>query len=324
MSRFFHSRYAVITAGALAVAGAIAYAVIYGQAVPAGLDGVVAAWSGPWRIEQWLSLGLGIAANGLIALLLVYLNKTFNVLRCMTMLQSTLFLCMTLATPWHLAMLTSGTVVALVAMACCFILFAEYGNAANCQRRVFLTFLLLSTGAAVDATFVVLLPIFMFACVQMRVMNLRTILAILMGMATPWVILLGFGIVKPDELAVPRFSGYAGLSAPGASEAAIAAAITGFVGIAAWTQNLMKILTYKAQSRAMLSLLTLLMVVCVIGIAADPSAAQSMSPLLACCAALQLGHVFGAIHTARRSWIAILCIIVIYITFFAWTAILLW
>lgn len=322
MSRFFHSRYAVIPAGALAVAGAIAYSSLCGQPAPAGLDGIVAAWSGPWRIEQWLSLSLGIVANGLIALLLVYLNKTFNVLRCMTMLQSTLFLCMTLATPWHLAMLTSGTVVALVAMACCFILFAEYGNAADCQRRVFLTFLLLSVGAAVDATFAVLLPIYMFACVQMRVMNLRTILAILMGIATPWVILLGFGIVKPDQLAIPRFAGYAGLSAPGASAAAIAAAITGFVGIAAWTQNVMKILTYKAQLRAMLSLLTLLMVVGIVGLAADPSAAQSLCPLLTCGAALQLGHAFGAIHTGRRSWIAIACIIVVYLTFFAWTAIL--
>lgn len=309
-------------AGTLSVAGAIAYAVIYGQSVPSGLDGIVAAWSGPWHIEQWLSLGLGIAANGLIALLLVYLNKTFNVLRCMTMLQSTLFLCMSLATPWHLAMLTSGTVVALVAMVCCFILFAEYGNAADCQRRVLLTFLLLSGGVAVDATFVVLLPIFMFACVQMRVMNLRTILAILMGIATPWIILLGFGIVKPDQLAVPRFSGYAGLSAPGATEAAIVAALTGFVGIAAWTQNVMKILTYKAQSRAMLGQLTLLMLVGVIGIAVDPSAAQSLCPLLMCAAAVQLGHAFGAIHNTSRSWIVIVCIIVIYLTFSAWTAIL--
>ncbi len=314
----------MIAAGALAVAGAISYAAVFGQSVPAGLDGVVASWSGPWHIERWLSLSLGIGANALIALLLVYLNKTFNVLRCMTMLQSTLFLCMTLATPWHLGMLTSGTVVALVAVACSFILFAEYGRAADCQQRVFLVFLLLSGGVAVDATFAALLPIFIFACAQMRVFNLRTILAILMGIATPWVILLGFGIVKPDMLAVPRFAGYAGLSAPGASEAAIAAAITGFVGITAWTQNIMKILTYKAQSRAMLSLLTLLMLVCVIGIAVDPSAAQSMSPLLACCAALQLGHAFGAIHTGRRSWIAIACLIVIYLTFFAWTEILLW
>lgn len=324
MPRFFHSRYALIPAGALAVGGAIAYASLFGQSAPAGLDGIVAAWSAPWRIEQWLSLSLGIVANGLIALLLVYLNKTFNVLRCMTMLQSTLFLCMTLATPWHLAMLTSGTVVALVAMACCFILFAEYGNAADCQRRVFLTFLLLSGGAAVDATFAALVPIYMFACAQMRVMNLRTILAVLMGIATPWIILLGFGIIKPDALSAPRFTGYAGLSAPGASAAAIAAAFTAFVGIAAWTQNVMKILTYKAQSRAMLSLLTLLMAVCVIGVAVDPSAAQSMNPLLACCVALQLGHAFGAIHTASRSWIAIAGIIIIYLAFFAWIEILLW
>lgn len=322
MSRFFHSRYAVGLAGTLAVAGAIVYAIHCGQGAPAGIDGIVAAWSGPWHFGLWTGLGLGIAANGLIALLLIYLNKTFNVLRCMTMLQTTLYLIMALATPWQLSTLTTSTLLALVAMTCCFILFAEYGNAADCQRRVFLSFLLMSSGAAIDASFVLLLPIFMFACVQMRVMTLRTILAILMGIATPWIILLGFGIVKPEQLAMPPISGYAGLSATGAAEAAVAAALTGFVGIAAWTQNVMKILTYKAQSRAMLSMLTLLMLACMIAIAADPSAAQSLCPLLSCGAALQLGHAFGAIHTAPRSWIAIVCIILIYLTFFAWTVIL--
>lgn len=309
-------------AGALAVGGAMAYACLYGSWAPEGLDGIVADWSAPWHIGRWLSLVLGLGANGMIALLLIYLNKTFNVLRCMTMLQSTLFLCMTLATPWHLSVLTSGTVVALVALACCFILFSEYGRGGDCQQRVFLAFLLLSAGAAVDATFVALLPIYIFACAQMRVMNPRTILAILMGIAAPWILLLGYGIVKPCQLAVPPFAGYAGLSAPGAATAALAAAITGFAGMAAWTQNVMKILTYKAQSRAMLSLLSLLMAACAIGVAVDPSASQSLCPLLACCAALQLGHVFGAIRTASRSWIAIVCIIAIYITFTAWTAIL--
>lgn len=322
MARFFHSRYAVGVAGALAVAGAIAYASLAGQPVPAGVDGIVSKWSGPWQFDKWTGLSLGIAANGLIALLLVYLNKTFNVLRCMTMLQSALFLVMALATPWQLTTLTTGSVVALVAMACCFMLFAEYGNAADCQRRVFLVMLLLSGGAAVDATFLALLPIYIFACAQMRVLNLRTLLAILMGIATPWVLLLGFGIVKPDELAVPKFLGYSALSAPDATQAAIVAAASGFIGIAAWTQNVMKILTYKAETRAMLSLLTVLQIVGAAGVAADPSAAESLCPLLSCAAAMQLGHTFGVVYNTRRSWIAITCIIVIYLTFFAWTAIL--
>lgn len=322
MTRFFHSRYAIVLASALAVAGAIAYASLYGQNAPAGIDGIVAEWSGPWHFEFWTGLSFGLTANGLIALLLVYLNKTFNVLRCMTMLQATLYLIMALATPWQLSTLTTGTLLGLVAMTCCFMLFAEYGNAADCQRRVFLSFLLMSAGTAIDASFIILLPIFVFACIQMRVMTLRTILAILMGIATPWIIMLGFGIVALEQLSAPAILGYAGLSAPGVAEAATAAAITGFVGIAAWTQNVMKILTYKAQSRAMLSLLTLLMLACTIGIAVDPSAAQSLCPLLSCGAALQLGHAFGAIHHTRRAWIAIVCIIIIYLTFFTWAAIL--
>lgn len=322
MARFFHSRYAVCAAGALAVGGAIAYSILAGQSGPAGMSGIVERWSGPWPLGHWAGLSLGIAANGLIALLLVYLNKTFNVLRCMTMLQSTLFLVMAMATPWQLVTLTGGTVVALVAMACSFILFGEYGNAAECQRRVFLAMLLLSAGMAIDATFALLLPIFMLACAQMRILNLRTVLAMLMGIATPWILLLGFGIVSPGELAVPEFAGYSGLSGKTAMQTAIAAAATGFVGVAAWTQNLMKILTYKAQSRAMLSVLTLLMLAGVAGVAIDPSAAASLCPLLSCCCALQLGHVFGVVYDKRRSWIAIVCIIAIYLTFFAWTAIL--
>ena len=45
--------------------------------------------------------------------------------------------------------------------------------------------------------------VFLLACVQMQVFNGRTLVAALIGIITPWWILLGFGIISPADIHLP-------------------------------------------------------------------------------------------------------------------------
>lgn len=317
MTRFLHSRYGVVLAALLAAACAWAYASLGcppelpadGALVPGwSFDGVLA---GPW------ALAAGWAANVAIAALMCYINKAFNLLRGMTMLQGALFLVMEVATPVLLLSFSPGLLLCLVLAVCMLVMYLSYGNP-NAQRGVFLVFLLLSAGAATDYSFLAFMPVFWLGCAQMRIFSLRTVLASLMGLVTPWIIFFGFGLLEPSSLAMPRV--YDGFSVDSLGDAALlgSSAFTSLAALFAWAQNVIKLLAYNAQSRAMLSLANVAMFMAIAVGATNMSHMETLLPAINFFASLQLAHLFVSTCKGPRSWWGIISFIIIYLAIYAW------
>lgn len=302
-SRFLHSRLAPFAAGALAVA----WTVVLGPSapVPAGCAGLLPAWSGPWlasypALDMALALTLNIALAGAVAWMCSY----FNLLRSISRLASTSLLVMQMAVPSMLAHVAGPTVVAAALVACMSLMFSVYAWAGPLgARRVMLAFFILSLGAAAAWPCLVFIPVLALACAQMRALTPRTLMAAAMGLAAPWVIIMGLGLAAPADVRWPW--GSASLPSMG-TPAAAAAALTAFAALAFWLLNLMKYLTYNARSRAMLSVVTTVTLAAIAAAAIDYRDCAALLPALALCAALQMGHLFGVIYTRRRSWVAIL------------------
>ena len=288
---------------------------------PGSISGAVSGWSlrptphVGWTFAVAATLDIGIAV------LIFYLNKTYNLLRTLTALQSTTLMAMLASTPAALSCVYPGNLLALAVVLCMFIMYGSYGERQS-TRNVYLCMLILSWCTAFAYSFALYIPVFIFGCVQMRIFSLRSLLATLMGLATPWVIMLGFGLVSPAQLQLPDFR-YEQIEMSPQTPALIASvAFTCFLAVGCWIQNIMRFLTYNAHSRALLSLLTVVTFATVTAAIADFSNAYAYIPLLDVCAALQLAHTFGVMHRQKRSYIAIFSILMIYILIYTWKILL--
>ena len=322
---FFHSRVGTIVAAPAAVAAAVAFCLLANVAYPISDGALVHKWN-PGAISAKMGAYApvaSIAAAVCIAALLGYLNKAFNLLRGLTMLQSTIFLCMLTATPALLATFNAGIGVCLVIVLCCILMYGSYGRSGN-QRQVFLAFLLLSACTAIDYAFAVYVPVMWLATLQMRIFSLRTVLASLMGIATPWIIFFGFGILSPSDIALPDLLNF---SIPASSDLAgitllCTALFTALVAVVSWLQNVMKIYSYNVQSRAQLGLISVIMPVTILAMCLNLPHAGAFLPTLSMCAALQVAHMFAVIYNQPRSAVAILILTLVYFAIYAWRIII--
>lgn len=317
--RFIHSRNAVgvmtlMAGGAMWVASKAGV-----TAPPSYTCGIVKTVTQPLVASGDISLYISIGIN--IALLLIYLNKIFNPMRVMTNLQAGLFMIMQGAIPASAVWFGSGEMLALVAILCVFLLYASYSDS-GAMRNIFLAFLLISALSAADTAALILLPVFWLALAQMRIFSLRSVLASLMGLATPWVILIGLGIVPVDmiQFPLPKVASFSA-AAPDDVPMLVTVATTAFLTLAAWLQNAMKILSYNARYRAFQSVLSVLSLVSILAVTLDYTRVMAYIPLLNCCAAMQAAHLFAAVHRREKSYLAILSLVFIYILFYLWTII---
>lgn len=319
LTRILHTRSVMMVTALIAMACTLAAYIYLPTELPFSTVGFVSKWSGDWHIHRALSLGGEMLLNACIIMMIVHINKIYNLLRSLTQLQGTLFLLMQIATPTLLLCLCPGTLMCAVVVLCTWIMFRLYGADYIDTRKIFLVFTLLSACTSFDIYYVIYIPVFVISCLQMRVMCLRTISAILLGLFTPWIIFFGFGLISPNDLQLPDAQLFIRqISTPSASVLVVTAILTCFLTVGALLQNMIKILTYNAMSRSLLSVVTTLTVVTLLATIINSANIFYYLPLLNCCCALQLAHLFGAIHTFAKSYIAILSIAGLYLLILAW------
>ena len=127
-------------------------------------------WIGPAMTSMWVNQAI---IAGIMALM-IFINKAYNIPRTITLIYATFFAILQTATS---------------------------------RRRVFLVFFMLSSAVSVQYAFIIYIPVFLIACAQMRIFTLRTVLASLLGLITPWWILIGGGIVAPSDFHLPELTG---------------------------------------------------------------------------------------------------------------------
>ncbi len=318
MNESVHSRYALGTAAISAVALSLLYYLAGTPIYPGGDGGIVSEWSS-WRIDSAAgNLAAGLSVNLAIVTIITLVTRRHNVLRCVTKLPGTMYIAMMLATPSLLLFLYPGLLLCLVVVTALWLMYASYDNKYS-TRSVFMTFFLLSGMSAIDYAFIAYIPVFILGLAQMRIFKMRSILAMLMGMATPWIILLCMGIVPVDGLQWPQALTPSSPGMGARFSVMLAVGIfTAFLGLSSWLQGLIKMLSYNAKSRAMLSLLFVTMLVTIIAGSIDHNHLAVYLPLLNCCAALEAGHMFGTVYRHGKSYIAVLAIIGVYLSLYVW------
>ncbi len=246
-----------------------------------------------------------------ITALTVLLNKTFNFIRSFTVIYASLFLLLQMGNPFVCTRFNAGTALCLVSVISLFVLFSTYQQKHTSQRQVFLIFTCLSFCCMFQYAFSVLAVAFIIGLFQMRGIDFRGIIAMLLGIATPFWIMIGLGIVDPMSAMPPEIEAiWASLQIPQIQLVIASTAFVAFLAILLLIINMFSFLNYRLQIRMYNSFLLVLTVVAILMMCLDYRNMMIYVPLLNWCVAIQLAHTFTINANFSRRYIPIMVLIV--------------
>lgn len=266
-----------------------------------------------WFGDSPANLALALGANIAIVLMMVYVNRRFNLLRTMSLIFVAMFMVMEAATPSTLMWFGGGQMAAIVMLWALSIFYSAY-NRPRRMKRIFLAFTIVTAASTMQYGFLIYLPVLLVGCVQMRVFHFRSFLAALIGIITPPWIIFGLGIADFSDFRIPHPTTiFSGVDPALTATLLATVALTMLAGTVAGAANLLKVMSLNARTRAINGLLTTIGIVTALAAVVDISNIEFYIPLLNVTTAFQVG-LFCRLYTSRRAYLMELCLIAAYAT----------
>lgn len=267
--------------------------------------GILFASPNVWIHDAWLTMVVNTALLLGTALMWMTVIQIFNPFRALTTLPASFFLMMMLAVPDLTDQLTTGSLLAAIMPICLALLWSAFSDE-NRLRHIFLLFTVISALAMTQYCFAVYLPVFIIGCVQMKIFSPRTVIACILGIVTPWWIVLGLGIASFDELHLPDMTGvFSALDTDDIVNLLLVAITTSIITIIAWFANIMKVISLNVNLRAFNGNIAFIGLFTIIAMCADYTNTTAYLPTLMMVASYQLSVLFGAANDNRNSGIAL-------------------
>lgn len=256
-----------------------------------------------------------------IGVLLQLLNKVYGFVRSSTSLLASTFYLLTMANPYTAHTLYAGTALALVLVLGTFYLYVSYLNP-KAQHSIFLTFVVITTSAMFHWLFVLLLVIFMIGFMEMRVMQWRGIVAMLLGIITPFWIVLGLGIVAPTQFMPIHLSAVWSLpQLPQWGVFIVSVVVTALAGIVLACVNLYTIIGYRLQWRLYNAFVIVVGLITIVAMCVFFHDIQVLLPMLNVFLAVEVAHAFTIAKWQRRyimgfvlvAWSVLSCVGILFV-----------
>ena len=252
-----------------------------------------------------------------VCALLSLINKIYSFTRDVTYIFASSFLLLSIVYPEIVTRLSDGTILALIVVWLSYLLFSTYQSMYP-QRRVFLISVILSCCCMFQYTFVYLIPVFFIGFLQMRAMYIRSALAMLFGLVTPFWIVLGLGIIGLEDLHAPQLANvWEHLGVEQYRNVIILLSVTAFVTLVLLIANVLQIINYKMQVRAYNGFFLVLTILIMIVMAVDFDNVMVYFPVLNLCLSIQIAHSF-TIQKYLRRYITYLLFVLSCLGVFVW------
>lgn len=282
--------------------------------------GIVLPSANLWFADRWLSLAVNVCAVVGICLLAGLLGRTYNLTRVPSDLDGSFFMIMSLSTPALFLSFNSGTMLCLTLVVCLFLLYGTYGDT-TATRPVYTIFLILSAMSMTQYCYLVYIPVFIVGCLQMRAFSGRMAMAVFLGLLTPWWLLGAVSLVVPVTVSFPDIMRlFSAFDADRSLLFIISVALSGILLVIGWLGNFPRMIAYNAHRRAYNGTLSLLSLMTVIAAVADFSNMAAYTPVLALCAAVQLGRLFSGRATKGANITAVFILSLYLLIFLCYPA----
>ena len=247
--------------------------------------------------------------------IMLALNKVFNYVRSVTHLFVSVFFLLQAANPAALLSFNLGTLLCLVTAVSILPMFASFQDR-HAQRSIFLIFAMVAAGSMFHYGFLALIPAFLLGFMNMRVFNLKGFFAMLIGLVTPFWIVLGLGIAKPDDFVMPQINGiWTMINQPQVNLLVTLGCATAVLGIVLATMNLFTIMNYRMQTRVYNIVLIIILVVMTIAKCLNYLDMTVYMPLLNLMVAVQVAQAHTLHTTNSRRYLLMLLLVAACLAF---------
>ncbi len=274
--------------------------------------------------NEWNIIPLWSAAANTVLLLamtagLYFLNKHFNFVKTTDNVLTAAFLVMIASNPWITRGINASLLVCCFNMVACVLMFDTYKKS-NATQELFIVATFLSVGSMAQYAFLPYIPAYVVAAIIMKVFRLREMTAFILGLAAPYWVGVGLGLIPLSNFSIPELSNLFYDFAPPTDFFILLLnlGVTILWSFVASMNVLFKLYAGNSRVLAMNNIIGMLGLVSVIGIVAD------FNNMIAYCATLYLSaaavtaNVF-ALWPIRRAWIPLLIMTLLYIASFTLT-----
>ena len=317
INKFLNGRlFFILTAVLFVIAASLAsYSV--GVPMQGSTAGVCYTSASVLSMQPVISLLLNMVVMIVVCALLSFLNKSFSFIKNVTYVFSSTFLLLAIANPYMITHLYDGTILCLIILVVAGILFSSYQNYYP-QRKVFISFAILSACSMFQYAFVYLLPVFFIGFLQMRAMSLRSALAMIFGLVTPFWIVLSTGLVSIESMMPPQMMNvWSEMDTSQSGFIIGVAAITAVCVLILIGVNVLHIIRYKMQVRAYNGFFLVLTFFTLLLMAVDYNNIMVYLPVLNICFSVQMAHTF-TINNYLRRYIPYVLFAIVCVAIFVW------
>ena len=317
INKFLNGRQFFILAAVLFVFSTIMAAVSGLSVTQGSTAGVCFSSISTLALPPFISTLLSVVGIIGVCAVLSLINKIYSFTRDVTYIFASSFLLLSIVYPEIVTRLSDGTILALIVVWLSYLLFSTYQSMYP-QRRVFLISVILSCCCMFQYTFVYLIPVFFIGFLQMRAMYIRSALAMLFGLVTPFWIVLGLGIIGLEDLHAPQLANvWEHLGVEQYRNVIILLSVTAFVTLVLLIANVLQIINYKMQVRAYNGFFLVLTILTMIVMAVDFDNVMVYFPVLNLCLSIQIAHSF-TIQKYLRRYIPYLLFVLSCLGVFVW------
>jgi len=182
-----------------------------------------------WGIPSGISFFLEWIVLGISAIAIVLLKGRFNFIPTLTKLPASLFIIMAGADPRLSTHLCTASLFALANIVSLWLLFSRYGKQ-RAEESLFFIALVFSAGSMFDYAFLPMIPVYAISAGLLKLLTLRSLSAMILGVATPWWILFGLDFPTLPTVLMPDWGGVFSLLSPQAGLASLI--MVGFCAVA--------------------------------------------------------------------------------------------
>lgn len=253
-------------------------------------NGLISNWIPDININGIISIVINAAIISITAFLLTRLNAHFPLIKEHTSLPTVFFLLLEMSSISLINHYSPANLTACLIYICIFILYTCYQQG-NSPEQSFIVGLIFSIISISDAHALYLLPIFIVGFHLMRTLSIRTIIALMIGLITPYWIIWGMGWIEHTQLDFSALT--LNLQWPKLSITLIPAIFAILLGMFTGTSNLLNAHTEKIQTRAYNGFINLLSVYTTILMCIDYEHHDIYLPVLNMCISLQAAYYFA-------------------------------
>lgn len=158
-----------------------------------------------WNFERFWSWGINTALIGLIAVLLLLLNRSYNFIRTTEPVLIIVFLIMAASSPWFTQGLNTSVLLCLSNVVCMGIIFDTY-DTKNATQEMFTIGVTIGFGSMVQYAFLPMMPVYLLWALFMKVLRIKETLALFAGIFCPYWIAFGTGWMSLSDFKFPSLT----------------------------------------------------------------------------------------------------------------------